>query len=68
MVMKLNQLAGYPWCEKDIQATVIAKEVLVNKSGSIVVTLVGAAAFLFAGYVLLTSLPDLRRYIRISTM
>jgi hypothetical protein len=40
----------------------------VNKPGSIVVKLVGAAAFLLAGYVLLTSLPDLRRYIRISTM
>jgi hypothetical protein len=66
--MKLHQLAGYPWCEKDIQARVTTKEVLVNKPGSIVVKLVGAAAFLFAGYVLLTSLPDLRRYIKISTM
>jgi hypothetical protein len=30
--------------------------------------LVGAASFLLAGYVLLISLPDIRRYIRISTM
>lgn len=28
----------------------------------------GAATLAFAGYVLLVSLPDLRRYIRISTM
>jgi len=32
------------------------------------VKLVGAVSFLLAGYVLLTSLPDLRRYIRISAM
>jgi uncharacterized protein DUF6893 len=29
---------------------------------------VGTAALLLAGYVLMTSLPDVRRYIRISTM
>jgi hypothetical protein len=29
---------------------------------------VGSAGLLFMGYVVLTSLPDLRRYIRISTM
>jgi hypothetical protein len=28
----------------------------------------GAATLAFAGYVLLVSLPDLKRYIRISTM
>ena len=31
-------------------------------------TVVGVAALAFAGYVILASLPDLRRYIRISTM
>ena len=30
--------------------------------------MVGVATLAFAGYVLLASLPDLRRYIRISTM
>jgi hypothetical protein len=30
--------------------------------------LLAAAGVLFAGYVFFTSLPDLRRYIRISTM
>ena len=63
-----SRFSGYLPREKDIQARVTTKEVLVNKPGSIVVKLVGAAAFLFAGYVLLTSLPDLRRYIKISTM
>ncbi len=33
-----------------------------------IVNLVAAAGVLFAGYVFLASLPDLRRYIRISTM
>lgn len=40
----------------------------MNKPGSIVVKMVGAASFLLAGYSLLISLPDLRRYIRISTV
>lgn len=30
--------------------------------------MLATAGILFAGYVLFTSLPDLRRYIRISTM
>jgi hypothetical protein len=30
--------------------------------------LFAAAGILFAGYIFVTSLPDLRRYIRISTM
>jgi hypothetical protein len=29
---------------------------------------VAAAGILFAGYIFVTSLPDIRRYIRISTM
>jgi hypothetical protein len=35
---------------------------------SVVTTLAGAAGLAFAGYVFLTALPDVRRYIRISTM
>jgi hypothetical protein len=35
---------------------------------SMMTTLAGAASLAFAGYVLLTALPDVRRYIRISTM
>jgi hypothetical protein len=31
-------------------------------------TILGAAGLVFAGYILLNSLPDLRRYIKISTM
>jgi hypothetical protein len=34
----------------------------------VVTTVAGAASLLFAGYVILNSLPDLRRYIKISTM
>jgi hypothetical protein len=34
----------------------------------VVTTLTGAAGLVFAGYVILNSLPDLRRYIRMSTM
>ena len=30
--------------------------------------LMGTAGLLFAGYVFLTTLPDLRRYLRMSTM
>lgn len=33
-----------------------------------VTNLITAAGMVFAGYVLITSLPDLYRYIRISTM
>ncbi len=31
-------------------------------------TVLGVATLAFAGYILFASLPDLRRYIRISTM
>jgi hypothetical protein len=41
---------------------------LMSKPASIVVRVVGVASFLLAGYVVLTSLPDLRRYIKISRM
>lgn len=34
----------------------------------VVTTVVGAMGLVFAGYVILNSLPDLRRYIKISTM
>lgn len=40
----------------------------MNKPDSIIVRVIGAASFLLAGYVLLKSLPDLKRYIKISTM
>ncbi|MFZ0292393.1 MAG: hypothetical protein WAL52_02235 [Candidatus Sulfotelmatobacter sp.] len=31
-------------------------------------TVLGAVGLVFAGYIIINSLPDLRRYIRISTM
>jgi hypothetical protein len=34
----------------------------------VVSTLLGAVGLVFAGYVLINSLPDFRRYIKISTM
>jgi len=40
----------------------------VEKAVSTITTEFGAATLLMAGYVLLSSLPDLRRYVRISTM
>jgi uncharacterized protein DUF6893 len=39
-----------------------------NSAASTIAKMVGAASLLFAGYVFFTSLPDLRRYIRISRM
>jgi hypothetical protein len=62
---------GYLLCREDIETWVVQREALVIKTASAASTLVmvvGAASLLFAGYVFLTSLPDLRRYIRISTM
>lgn len=35
---------------------------------SVVTTVAGAATLMFAGYIILAALPDLRRYIKISTM
>jgi hypothetical protein len=35
---------------------------------SVIVKVMGAASLLLAGYVFLTSIPELRRYIRMSTM
>lgn len=32
------------------------------------VNIVGSASLVLAGYIILTSLPDLKRYIKISTM
>lgn len=40
----------------------------MRKSASALVKVVGTASLLFAGYVILSALPDLRRYIRISKM
>ncbi|MGD0267746.1 MAG: hypothetical protein ABSB14_01675 [Candidatus Sulfotelmatobacter sp.] len=40
----------------------------MNKSAATLTKIVGAASLLFVGYVFLTALPDLRRYIRISMM
>jgi hypothetical protein len=34
----------------------------------VVTTVMGAAGLVYAGYIVLNALPDLRRYIRISTM
>jgi hypothetical protein len=41
---------------------------LMKKAFSALTTATAVAALAYAGYVILTSLPDLRRYIRISTM
>jgi hypothetical protein len=38
------------------------------KALSVLTKVAGAATLAFAGYIILASLPDLRRYIRISTM
>lgn len=35
---------------------------------SLVTTVAGVATLAFAGYIILAALPDLKRYIRISTM
>jgi hypothetical protein len=40
----------------------------MKKAVSAVTMIVGAGTVLLAGYVLLNSLADIRRYIRISTM
>jgi len=40
----------------------------MKKAFSVVTTVAGVATLAFAGYVILASLPDLRRYIKISTM
>lgn len=40
----------------------------MKKAMSTLTTVVGAATLLMAGYVILNSIPDLRRYIRISMM
>jgi hypothetical protein len=40
----------------------------VSKSAATLTKVVGAASLLFVGYVFLTALPDLRRYIKISMM
>lgn len=38
------------------------------KTLSMVATVTGVATLAFAGFVILASLPDLRRYVKISTM
>ncbi|MGA7216804.1 MAG: hypothetical protein WBX38_00735 [Candidatus Sulfotelmatobacter sp.] len=38
------------------------------KTLSVATKVAGAATLIFAGYVILAALPDLRRYIRISSM
>jgi hypothetical protein len=40
----------------------------MKNAASAITTVLGAGTLLFAGYILFTSQPDLRRYIRISTM
>lgn len=41
---------------------------IVKTTVKVLRNVVGSAGLLFMGYVVLTALPDLRRYIRISTM
>lgn len=40
----------------------------MKKALSAAATVAGVATLAFAGYVLLVSLPDFRRYVKISTM
>jgi len=40
----------------------------MRKAFSAATTVAGLAALAFAGYIIFASLPDLRRYIRMSTM
>lgn len=40
----------------------------MSKSAATITKVIGTASLLFMGYVFLTALPDLRRYIRISMM
>jgi Family of unknown function (DUF6893) len=47
---------------------VMIKGVLVSKAVPAISKIAGAATFLLVGYMFLSLLPDLRRYIRISTM
>jgi hypothetical protein len=51
-----------------IQSAVIHKEALVDKALLTFTKVIGTAALLFVGYTFIASLPDLKRYIRISTM
>lgn len=46
----------------------VGRRVLMKKPVLSIGNLLATAGVLFAGYVFLTALPDLRRYIRISTM
>jgi fumarate reductase subunit C len=48
--------------------TILIWEDLVKKPVVSVANLITVAGMLFAGYVFFSSLPDLRRYLRISTM
>jgi hypothetical protein len=57
-VRKRHQRVGFPDNEGGI----------VCKSTSPLTKVLGAASLLFMGYVILTALPDLRRYIKISMM
>jgi hypothetical protein len=41
---------------------------LMRSTLSVVTQVVGAATLLFVGYTLLAALPDIRRYIKISSM
>jgi hypothetical protein len=41
---------------------------IVKKTLSVIGSVAGVASLLLAGYVFLKSIPDLRRYIKISTM
>jgi hypothetical protein len=46
----------------------ISKGDCMKKALSAAATVAGVASLAFAGYVLLVSLPDFRRYVKISTM
>jgi hypothetical protein len=47
---------------------VIWQEAIMDKAVLTFTKVIGTAALLMMGYALISSLPDLKRYIRISTM
>jgi hypothetical protein len=63
------KVLGFPLSAKDIKwLDHEAKGALMKRTMSTIANLAGVATLMFVGYAVLTSLSDLKRYIRISTM
>ena len=65
-----SRFLGLPLPAKDIESwNRWAKDgVLMKRTMAMLANLAGVATLMFVGYTVLTSLSDLKRYIRISTM